>query len=164
MFKSLPAIEKEFDIEMARTSTPGFVRTLLIAFVFVIILGAVWFDWAHAYTQRDVAAALTVAAGQNRHQLIQEFNQALTRSMKNANIVSKKHYGFKTVYKMKLKDGVIYIDLNSEAFKHSKRTKEQQVDFMIDNMTIGAENAMQKLGIKGAHVSIDGKLFKEYKF
>lgn len=48
MIKSLPAIEKEFSMEEVEKANPGWVRVVLGLFVLIIIMVAVWVDWAHA--------------------------------------------------------------------------------------------------------------------
>ncbi|NNK85696.1 MAG: hypothetical protein HKO91_09115, partial [Desulfobacterales bacterium] len=48
MIKSLPAIEKEFDMKEVEKANPGWVRVVLGMFVLVVIMTSVWVDWARA--------------------------------------------------------------------------------------------------------------------
>ncbi len=48
MIKSLPAIEKEFNMKEVEKANPSWLRAIMIAFVIIIIFGAVWADWANA--------------------------------------------------------------------------------------------------------------------
>ena len=48
MFKFLPATEKEWDIQEVEKATPGWLKVVMILFVMFVIMGAIWFDWAHA--------------------------------------------------------------------------------------------------------------------
>lgn len=48
MFKALPAVEKEFDMNKVGQSYPTWVRVVMIIFVMAIFFGAILADWAHA--------------------------------------------------------------------------------------------------------------------